>query len=92
MSSKVPSVLLLYRITPQSTTGISPGEMVLGRKRNLLHPDLQLKVLDKQCKQKQYHDNKWKVRGFLIGDALLAINFSYGAKWFIAKETDSLLY
>ncbi len=92
-------MLFSYRITPQSTTGISPAEMLLGRKLrstlDLLHPDLQQKVRDKQCKQKQHHDNKWQVRSFQVGDAVLTRNFSYGPKWipgFIAKVTGPLSY
>lgn len=81
----VARVLFSYRITPQSTTGISPAEMLLGRKLHStldpLHPDLQQKVRDKQSKQKQYHDNKWQVRSFQVGDAVLTGNFSYGPKW-----------
>ncbi len=99
VASKVARVLFSYRITPQSTTGISPAEMLLGRKLrstlDLLHPDLQQKVHDKQSKQKQQHDNKWQVRSFQVGDAVLTRNFSYGPKWipgFIAKVTGPLSY
>ncbi len=99
VASKVARVLFSYRITPQSTTGISPAEMLLGRKLrstlDLLHPDLQQKVRGKQSKQKQHHDNKWQVRSFQVGDAVLTRNFSYGPKWipgFIAKVTGPLSY
>ncbi len=60
-----------------------------------MHPDLQQKVRDKQSKQKQHHDNKWQVRSFQVGDAVLTRNFSYGPKWipgFIAKVTGPLSY
>ncbi len=99
VASKVARVLFSYRITPQSTTGIRPAEMLLGRKLrstlDLLHTDLQQKVRDKQSKQKQHHDNKWQVRSFQVGDAVLTRNFSYGPKWitgFIAKVTGPLSY
>ncbi len=42
-----------------------------------------------------HHDNKWQVRSFQVGDAVLTINFSYGPKWipgFIAKVTGPLSY
>ncbi|KAL1281620.1 hypothetical protein QQF64_000423 [Cirrhinus molitorella] len=44
VASKMARVLFSYRITPQSTTGISPAKMLVGRKLrstlDLLHPDL----------------------------------------------------
>ncbi|RXN35623.1 putative protein K02A2.6-like protein [Labeo rohita] len=99
VASKVARVLFSYRITPQSTTGISLAEMLLGRKLrstlDLLHPDLQQKVRDKQSKQKQYHDNKCPIRNFQVVDAVLTKNFSYGPKWipgFIAKVSGPLSY
>ncbi len=99
VASKVARVLFSYRITPQSTSGISPAEMLLGRKLHStldrLHPDLQQKVRDKQSKQKQHHDNKWQARSFQVGDAVLTRNFSYGPKWipgFTAKVTGPLSY
>lgn len=99
VATKVARVLFSYRITPQSTTGLSPAEMLLGRKLrstlDLLHPDLQQKVREKQIKQKQYHDNKWQRRCFQVGDTVLTRNFSYGPKWipgFITKVTGPLSY
>ena len=44
MNSRLAKVLLSYRITPQSTTGISPSELLLGR-RSRTRLDLTLKGL-----------------------------------------------
>lgn len=49
-----------YRITPLTTTGLMPAEMLLGRKPkshlDLLHPDVVEKVRAHQRKQKVGHD------------------------------------
>ena len=52
--------LLQYRITPQTTTGISPAEMLMGRRPrsrlDLLIPDMASKMQNKQQNQKHHHD------------------------------------
>lgn len=52
LSTKVSRVLFSYRIIPQSTTGLSPAEMLQGRKLrsalDLIHPDRRMKVERKQ--------------------------------------------
>ena len=57
-----------YRITPHSTTGIAPSELLMGRRLrsrlDLLHPDLPDKVEGKQWKQKLAHDTSHADRKF----------------------------
>ncbi|XP_055017905.1 LOW QUALITY PROTEIN: uncharacterized protein K02A2.6-like [Boleophthalmus pectinirostris] len=97
--TKVSRVLFSYRITPQSTTGLSPAEMLQGRRLrstlDLGHPDLRNKVERKQCMQKKHHDKLGSGRGFQVGDAVSTRNFSYGPKWvrgFITKVTGPVSY
>ena len=56
-------LLFQYRITPHTTTGLSPSEMLLGRKLrfrlDLLKPDLQQKLQEKQLQEKVNRD-KWR--------------------------------
>ncbi|CAL9705832.1 unnamed protein product [Knipowitschia caucasica] len=99
IQTKVSRVLFNYRITPQSTTGLSPAEMLQGRRLrstlDLVHPDLRSKVEQKQGVQKKHHDKQRTVRSFLIGDAVITQNFSYGPKWiqgFITKVTGPVSY
>ena len=51
LEAKLARFLFSYRATPQTTTGISPGELLMGRrlrsKLDLLHPDLSEKVRDR---------------------------------------------
>ncbi|XP_023809022.1 uncharacterized protein K02A2.6-like [Oryzias latipes] len=60
LETKVNRALFSYRITPQTTTGRSPAELMMGRKlRGLLdfvHPDLKDRVARRQAKQKEHHE------------------------------------
>lgn len=57
LSTRVARFLFKYRITPQSSTGISPAELLYGRRLwsqlDQLHPDLGRKVQQSQERQKQ---------------------------------------
>lgn len=85
IETRVDRALFSYRITPQSTTGLSPAEMMMGRKLrctlDLMHPDLKQKVESKQTSQKNYHDRHAKHRNFEEGDSVYTKNFGYGPKW-----------
>ena len=74
MSSRLAKVLLTYRVTPQSTTGLTPAELLLGRKLcirlDLLKPNTAERVERKQEKQKASHDSHGKLRTFHIGDSI----------------------
>ena len=60
LKTRLARVLLSYRITPQSSTGVSPAELLLGRcprtRLDLLKPNLADKVENKQLQQKVDHD------------------------------------
>ena len=68
--------LFQYRITPHTTTGISPAELLLNRrprsKLDLAIPDLAQKVRSKQLKQKLTHDHHTLSRKFNVGDKVYA--------------------
>ncbi|XP_043944941.1 uncharacterized protein K02A2.6-like [Protopterus annectens] len=75
MAAKVSRVLFNYRITPQSTTGLSPAEMLQGRRLrstlDLVHPNIRAKVERIQWRQKEHHDRRRRERSFLEGDAVM---------------------
>lgn len=56
------------RVTPQTTTGLSPAELLLGRKLrctlDLIHLDLNRKVLKRQEQQSRDHDSRAKKTQF----------------------------
>ena len=80
MSSRLAKVLLTYRITPQSTTGLTPAELLLGRRPrtclDLLKPNTAERVEHKQEQQKARHDLGGKPRTVRIGDSIFLKNFA----------------
>ena len=99
MQIKLHSFLLRYRITPHTTTGRSPAELLNGRKLktrlDLLHPALQGRVKQNQSNMKKYHDGKTPLRLLLPGDDVSAKHFAAGSKWLNGKDvkaTGPLLY
>ena len=89
MSSRLAKVLFTYRVTPQSTTGLAPAEMLLGRRPHtrldLLKPHTAERVEQKQREQKERHDSRGKARTFNIGDPVFLKNFGAGSKWLPGK-------
>lgn len=65
---------------PQSTTGLSPAEMTMGRKLrctlDLIHSDLK-----KRVESKAYHDKHAKTRNFVAGDSVYTRNYRWRPKW-----------
>ena len=85
METRVSRFLSRYRITPQTTTGVLPAELLLGRKPksrlDLIYPEIGGKVRGSQMSQKQRHDLHVKERTMMGGDKVYARNFSQGSKW-----------
>ena len=77
--------LFAYRITPQTTTGLSPSEMLLGRRPrsrlDVLKPHTADRVERKQWSQKAKHDYHAKSREFKESDCVFVRNYHAGAKW-----------
>ena len=77
-------MLFQYCITPQTSTGLSPAEMLMGRKlRNtldLLHPDL-TKKLSEKSQQWSNTGRVSKCRKFTVGDSLFARNYRGKTVW-----------
>ena len=85
IKARVSRFLMQYRITPQTTTGISPAEMMMGRRPrsrlDLLIPNLATKMQHKQQSQKHYHDKRSRQRIFEVGDRVSVKNFPTGDNW-----------
>ena len=100
IEEKLAKFLFKYRITPHSTTGVSPSELLMGHRirsrLDLLLPDLTSVVQDKQLKQKQAHDKKKPDRNFIIGATVFAEDFTASSeKWLpgvVQKVTGPLSY
>ena len=100
VQEKLSKFLFNYRITPHTTTGIAPSELLMKRRLrsrlDLMHPEVSKKVESKQDKQKTAHDTKQPVRKFAVEDSVLVKNMpSCNPKWVpgvIVKVTGPLSY
>ena len=99
MRTRLAQVLLTYRLTPQSTTGISPSELLLGRRPrsrlDLLKPNTAERVERNQRKQKEQHDLRSRERNFGVGDDVFVRNYHHGNKWLpgvIQQKTGPVSY
>ena len=82
LETRLARFLFKYRTTPHSTTGVSPAELLMGRKLrshlDLVQPDLSSRVLKRQAAQKAGHD---KERTIEIDDQVYVRNFGSGPRW-----------
>ena len=100
IETRLSRFLFHYRITPHSTTGLSPAELLFGRRPrsrlDLVHPDLSNKVESSQARQKQGHDTPNMVsRTFSLGDRVYVYDFHNPHKWIpgiVVELTGSLSY
>lgn len=80
MTSRLAKVLFIYRITPQSTTGLAPAELMLGRRPrtclDLLKLNTAERVERRQEQQKAQHDLHGQSPTFRIGDPIFLKNFT----------------
>ena len=90
-----------YRMTPHSTTGVSPAELMFGRKLrsrlDLLWPTEQVarRVAEKQATQKENYCKYPRKVSFTPTAPILVRNYSSGAKWIpatIREQTGPLSY
>ena len=86
LRQKLARLLFTYRLTPQSTIGVSPAELLLGRKLrsvlDLLNPNVTERVESAQQAQKFSHDKRAQSKTFTLGDTVYARNYSsQGPSW-----------
>lgn len=85
VETRVSRFLVRYRITPQTSTGVSPAELLLGRKPrsrlDLVYPKIGRKVRQSKASQKLANDWHAKERTMRKGEAVYANNFRSGPKW-----------
>ncbi|KAL5467316.1 hypothetical protein EMCRGX_G031528 [Ephydatia muelleri] len=70
--------LFQYRLTPHSTTGRSPAELLLGRKPrshlDFIFPSVEHHVTKNQGRQKENHDVHTRQRSFQVGEEVYVLN------------------
>ena len=90
VEDRIARFLFTYRITPQSTTQMSPAELLMGRRLrsrlDLLKPNLAQRVEKKQLQQKRNYDRCARQRTFKEGEKVYAKNFRpFGQRWLPGK-------
>nr|XP_061834657.1 uncharacterized protein K02A2.6-like [Nerophis lumbriciformis] len=88
VETKVSRFLFKYRSTPQTTTGITPAELLMNRRLrtqlDMVRPALSDKVGSNQAKQKQNHDKRARDRVFTDCEAVYIRGYA-GQKWIQAR-------
>ncbi len=73
MEEELAEVLMAYRATPQSTTGVTPAELLKGRRLrtrlDILTPSLTRQIKQWQSQQKHAHDSN-RSRVFREGECV----------------------
>ena len=94
LQRRVLNFLFSYRSTPHTTTGVSPSSLFLHRqirtRLDLLRPDRESHVLNKQSQQKDQHDQRARDREFFVGQSVMARNLRPGADWVPAVVVERL--
>ena len=90
---KLSRFLFKYRVTPQTTTGVAPAELLMGRRLrkhlDLLYPSVRDRVRQRQRAQESRTGGK--ERQFKPQDRVMCCNFADGPKWLpgVVTENDS---
>ena len=101
MKKKLTKFLIAYRNTPQSTTGESPAQLLLGRplriRLDLVKPNLNRKMVNQQHQQgiKAANEKGRQRRQLGVGDAVMSRDYRGDLKWcsgLIVKKTGPLMY
>ena len=92
LEQRLSRLLFMHRLTPHTTMGRSPAELMLGRqprsRLDLLKPNITEKVEQKQFNQKLTHDKSSVTHDFQEGEEVYAKNFSaYGPRWLAGHIT-----
>ena len=78
LETRLQRFLSTYPVTPQTTMGVSPSELLSNRKvrtrLDLVQPCVETRVVQRQMQQKLNHDHG-VVREFRVGDAVNVKNF-----------------
>ena len=91
LETRVSRFLFHYRITPNTTTGVSPAELLMGRSLrshfSMLHPAVEARVASSQRRQKEGHDKKAKKREFQVGDLVYVRDLPAKTSWLVGTIT-----
>lgn len=85
LGDRIACFLLQYRVTPHTSTGVSPAQLLFGRRLrtrlDAIKPSLECRVEARQNQQKASHDRRARDRRFAEGDPVFVRNFRQGPRW-----------
>ena len=85
LETKLSRFLFQYRVTPHTTTGQTPAQLLMSRclqtHLDQLHPNLSSKIQGKQQAQKERYDQHTKPRQFFPEEPVYVHNFAQGDSW-----------
>ena len=85
MKSRRAQILFHYSLTPQTTTGIPPSELLLGQQArsrlDLLKRHTAERVEKEQSQQKEQYDSRSRERKFVVGDSVFVRNYHQENRW-----------
>ena len=85
LEDRLSKFLFHYRITPHSTTGVTPAELLLGRLPrsilDLVRPNLAQHVRSQQHRQKMHKDRHSKQRVFNVGNSVYVCTLPSKDDW-----------
>lgn len=85
LAEKLTKFLSWYRLSPHSTTGVPPAELLFGRrprsKLDLLKPNLSETVWSNMQVQKEHHDVHTEARSFKVNDPVYVKDFPDQKAW-----------
>ena len=92
-NTRLARYLFKYRTTPHSSTGLSPAEMLYGRKLRTqldqLKPAIEDNIRRAQDQQKRDHDLHCRPRSFTRGNLVYAKNYGPGQRWLPGKVVET---
>ena len=89
LADRLSHILFYNHITPQTTTGLMPAELLQNRRLrsrlDLIKPDLQSHIGRKQYDQQRFSNILSRDRHFSTDEAVYVHNFAKGEKWIAGK-------
>ena len=99
LNTRLSRFLFKYGLTPHSSTGVSPAEIMFGRKLrsqlDLLKPNRSKAADETHDRQEAARDKQATPRRLHVGDCVYARNYSSGPKWLpgqVVQVEGSVLY
>ena len=87
LEDRLSKFLFHYRITPHSTTGVTPAELLLGHRPrsvlDLVRPNLAQHVRSQQHRQKMHKDKHSKQTVFNVGNSVYVCTLPSKDDWFL---------